>query len=211
MGQGCKYKRRIHFLRGFYSSGKKFMRTIPDINFVNGDYVEAKIDMTTISDTLNQAKHNIFSVGNEIDRWSTSEDHDYNIHLYYPHKDPGDHLLRFSAVIGEKVNNTTMRTMGIIKIPGDIITIRISSQGIVIDGVSIEHFENNNLNSLKASGEAGNYKYVTEDDRPADTYHYLLTNYLMADELHNLQVGSMEGKTRSWAHYYYIKYHINLN
>ena len=173
--------------------------------------MEAKIDLSTINDTLTQVKQNIFSVGSDIEKWSTGNDNAYNIHFYYPNKTKDDHLLRFSTVIGEKVDGLTRRTMGVIKIPSDVITIRISKDGISIDGVPISPFSTNSLNALTASGNEGNYKYITEDDRPANTYQYLHTNYLMTNRIYQLQVGSKEGKTRSWAYYEYIKYHINLS
>lgn len=177
---------------------------------MNGDWIEAKIDLAHLNDTQNQVKQNIFSIGSDISKWSTGNDGAYNIHFYYPHKEKDDHLLRFSAVIGEKVNNVTRRTKGVIKIPNDVITIRLSEYGISIDGVQISRFTTNKINDLINSGDEGNYKYIVEDDQPINTYQYLIDNYLMTGLIYNLQVGSKEGSARSWATYEYIKYHLNL-
>ena len=178
----------------------------------NGDdYIEAKINLEP-TQRLNKAKQNVLSIGENIDVWSTENDNKYNLHFYYPNANANDRLLRFSAVIGEKVNGLTRRTMGIIKIPDELITIKVDKFGISIDGHYIERYSPNNLNSLKTSGSEGDYKFITEDDRPTNTYEYFISNYLSTEgALTDLEVGSTQGKVRSWAQYEYIKYHINLN
>jgi len=186
--------------------------------------VEAKIDLTG----LNRAKQNIFSLGSNISVWSTGNDNHYNLHFYYPNSEAHDHLLRFSAVIGNKVNDLTRRTKGIIKLPvksedDEIITIKIDREGIQIDGHYIENYQPGvsydgknttafrNAISALAEDENADYKYIPEDDRPLDTYQYLISNYFEnVNNIENLQFGSMEGSTRTWAYYEYIKYHKNL-
>ena len=170
--------------------------------------MEAKIDLSS----LNRTKQNIFSVGSDISVWSTGNDGKYNLHFYYPNATAHDQLLRFSAVIGQKVNGLTRRTKGIIKIPSELITIRIDKNGISIDGNYISRYEPDNLTALKNSGDEGNYKFITEDDKPAYTYEYLITNYFEnVLDVENLQLGSMEGSTRTWAYYEYIMYHHEFN
>lgn len=195
----------------FDNEGQSFKKNIPKINLSNGnDYIEAKINLEP-TNRVNKAKQNVISMGEDIKVWSTGGDGKHNIHFYYPNSESNDHLLRFSAVIGEKINNATRRTKGIIKIPNEILTIRVDKNGISIDNHYISRFSPNNLNTLKNSGEEGNYKFVTEDDRPSNTYEYFVSNYLILDQvLLNWGVGSMEGSTRSWASYEYVKYHFDL-
>lgn len=141
-------------------------------------------------------------------------------------------MLRFSAVIGNKVDDLTRRTKGIIKIPvkdedDEIITIKVDREGIQIDGHYISNYYpdndvsfngNTSTNAFRnafaefVEDEDADYKYLPEDDRPLATYQYLISNYFEnVDDIENLQFGSMEGSTRTWAYYEYIKYHHNLN
>lgn len=175
------------------------------------DYIEAKINLEPTNRT-NKAKQNIISIGQGIDTWSTSNDGKFNLHFYYPNSSKNDHLLRFSAVIGEKVNGITRRTMGVIKIPNELITLRVDKNGISIDGHYISLYNTNNLTALKNSGDDGNYKYITEDDKPENTYQYFIDNYLSINQiLQNLEVGSLQGNVRSWAYYDYIMCHLNID
>lgn len=174
--------------------------------------MEAKIDLSS----LNKLKQNVFSVGEDISVWSTGNDGKYNVHFYYPNaNDPYKHFLRFSTVIGEKPQgyNVTRRTKGVIRLPEDVyvIKIRFDGIGISINGNYIEKFGGNNkIADLLAAGDAGNYKFITEDDTPANTYSYFVTKCLESDIFKDLEFGSEEGSTRSWAYYEYIKYHKNL-
>lgn len=199
------------FLNSFDNTGQTFKKDIPHINLSNEyDYIEAKIDLEP-TNRLKKAKQNILSVGENIDVWSTSNDGLYNIHFYYPNSQVNDHLLRFSTVIGVKEGNLTKRTMGVIKLPTEIITIRISKYGISINNNLIERYTSNNLSDLKNSGVEGDYKFITEDDRPPNTYETFVSDYLSADRvLEDLQIGSTQGNVRSWAYYYYLKYFIKL-
>ena len=200
------------FLNSFDNTGEPFKKDVPKINLGNDyDYIEAKINLEPTNRQPSLAKQNVFSVGQDISVWSTTADGKYNIHFYYPNATSNDYLLRFSTVAGEKVNNVTRRTKGIIKIPSEVITIRICKYGIMIDGHLIEKFSSNKLSDLKSSGDEGNYKFVTEEDSPKNTYFWFIDNFLMQENvLEDLEVGSMEGKARSWAYYEYIMYHIKL-
>lgn len=110
-----------------------------------------------------------------------------------------------------------MRTMGIIKIPHDTIIIRIDSEGIKIDGHLIERYVNNNQAQLVADPD-GDYKFISIDDNPANpvfpdtyTYEYIIDEFFRKNNVMDLQFGSMEGKTRSWAWYEYVKFHHIIN
>lgn len=199
------------FLNSFDNTGEPFKKDVPRINLSNDyDYIEAKINLEP-TNRKKLAKQNVISIGEDISVWSTKDDGKYNLHFYYPHAENNDHLLRFSAVVGQKVDGVTRRTKGIIKIPNEVITIRVCKYGVLIDGVPIEKFSSNKLTDLKNSGEEGNYKYVTEDDRPVNTYQWFVETYLSIEGvLEDLEVGSMEGSARSWAYYEYIMYHIKL-
>ena len=180
------------------------------------DYIEAKINLLP-TNRSNDIKQNVLSVGQGIQEWPTTNNSKYSIHFYYPNSEKNDHLLRFSAVIGEKVNGLTRRTMGIIKIPTELVTIRIDCNGIKINGHYVENFKPNTsyhndsnglknaLQELKDAGNNGNYKYVSYDDRPLDTYQYFIEHYLSSnEELSDMQVGCIQGKSRSYAHYDYV-------
>ena len=123
-------------------------------------------------------------------------------------------MLRFSAVIGEKPPGYTVtrRTKGVIKIPDELIVLRIDNQGASINGHYISKYTGTNkVNNLINDPDA-DYMFITEDDTPSNTYQYLIDNFLSnITDIENLQVGSMEGSNRSWATYEYIMYHHVLN
>ena len=157
------------------------------MNFENGDYVEANMDLSS----LNRKKQNIFSIGENIDVWSKTADGYYNLHFYYPNATAHDHKLRFSAVIGEIVGGDTRRTKGIIDIADESnLTIRVDKMGFWIDGTLIT-----------------SSNYTIDDERPANTYYGYFMDHFRTGS-HNLQIGSTEGTTRTWAYYNYIMYHI---
>ena len=180
-----------YFCRNLAPNGQKFMYGAKGLNFENGDFVEAKLDLSP----LNRIKQNIFSVGEDLKTWNTGNDRTYNFHAYFPNAN-GDRRLRFSAVIGEKVNGLTRRTMGIVNF--DIqdetsVIIRFDKYGFYVNGVLVT---------------AGDFEIV--DDRPGDTYPDYFMQHFNNGPL-NIQFGSMEGSTRSYAIYDYIMYHHNLN
>ena len=143
--------------------------------------------------SLNRKKQNILSIGTNVDVWSTGNDGEYNLHFYYPNASAHDNRLRFSAVIGEKVNNITRRTMGLINISDESsVIIRFDKDGFWVDG------------NLIQDGD-----FTIEDERPANTYTgYFMDHFKTGN--HYLQIGSTQGGTRTWAYYDYIMYHKEL-
>lgn len=138
------------------------------------------------------AKENIFSVGDNINVWSTTNDGYYNLHFYFPHS-LTDKRLRFSVVIGEKVSGATRRTMGILPIPDETnLIIRFDKDGFWINGTLIN---------------VGDYQ--VEDDRPSETYGYFMEHFRSGS--FNFGFGSRQGNNRSFAYYYYVKYHKVLD
>ena len=211
------------FLKSFDNTGQSFKKDIPEVNLGSGnDYIEARINLEP-TNRKNIAKQNVLSIGQNISVWSTNDDGKYNVHFYYPNSTSNDHLLRFSVTVGEKISgsSTAKRTMGIIKIPNELITIRLDKNGISIDGHYIQNYKPNTsyhnspsgleaaLNELVNDPNA-DYYYVCNDDRPLNVYQYCIDNKLSTDAPVSLKTGSLEGKARSWAYYEYIMYHIEL-
>ena len=84
--------------------------------------------------------------------------------------------------------------MGIVDISDESnVTIRFDKNGFWVDGVLIQD---------------GNY--TIEDESPANTYTGYFMDHFKTGTHSNLQIGSTQGTTRSWAYYNYIKYHKEL-
>ena len=176
------------------------------MDFSNGDYIEAKIDLSNVGD--NKTKQNIFSVGEDIKTWNVNNDGTYNLHFYFPNSKT-DRRMRFSVTIGEKINekgkNYTRRCMGVLKEPfadEENVIIKFDKYGFWINGELLDE---------------SHFDLVTDSDMPEwpkepTTYEKTYPDYFLQHFQGNidLQFGSLQGSTRSWATYEYIKYHRNL-
>ena len=198
-----------YYVKGLASDGSKFMYDSKGIDFGNGDYFEAKMDLRRMV----RAKQNIFSVGEDIANWSPSGSAEkFNLHIYFPN-DVNDKRVRFSAVSNNKVSGNNRRTMGIVKSDvfaydadtNYILTIKFDKYGFYVNGQLITRSEFEPV-------EAG--KTPEWPKTPSGTYPDVWTypDYFIPhfQGVLNLQFGSMEGTTRSYADYIYIMYHHNL-
>jgi len=175
-----------YYYMGYAPNAAKFSDPITGLDFSKGDYIEALMDVSS----LNRIKQNIISIGENIKIWNTNNDGTYNLHIYFPNAE-GDRRVRFSAVIGEKVNNNTRRTMGTVKqaIPDETnLLIRFDKYGFWVNGDLVED---------------GDFDIV--DERPANTYTGRFMEHFNSGPV-NIQIGSMEGNTRSYAVYKYVMY-----
>ena len=198
------------FFKGYYADNKKFSYNIlTDLDFANGDYVEAQIDLTV----LNRAKQNIISFGEDIGKWAPNAKNGnerYNLHIYFPN-DNNDKRLRFSAVTSGKVNNYNRRTMGIIKPSvftfdpdtNHFVTIRFDKYGFYVNGHLITRDDFVSVEASKTPELPNNPSGVYPD---VWTYPDYFMPYFQNSTV-TLQVGSEEGSTRSYATYNYIMYH----
>lgn len=198
-----------YYAKGLASDGSKFMYGVNGIDYENGDYVEAKMDLRR----LVRAKQNIISIGEDIANWSPSGSSEkFNLHIYFPN-DVNDKRVRFSAVSNNKVSGNNRRTMGIVKSDvfaydadtNYILTIKFDKYGFYVNGQLITRSEFEPV-------EAG--KTPEWPKTPSGTYPDVWTypDYFMPhfQGTLNLEFGSMEGTTRSYADYIYIMYHHNL-
>lgn len=198
-----------YYAKGLALQGTKFMYSVNGINYDDGDYIEAKMDLRR----LVRAKQNIISIGEDIANWSPSGGIEkFNLHIYFPN-DVNDKRVRFSAVSNNKVGGNNRRTMGIVKSDvfaydadtNYILAIKFDKYGFYVNGQLITRSEFEPV-------EAG--KTPEWPKTPSGTYPDVWTypDYFMPhfQGTLNLEFGSMEGTTRSYADYIYIMYHHNL-
>lgn len=198
-----------YYEKGLASDGSKFMYGANGIDFSKGDYFEIKMDLRRMV----RAKQNIISIGEDISNWGPSGSTEkMNLHIYFPN-DVNDKRVRFSAVSNNKVGNNNRRTMGIIKTSvfnydpytNYILTIKFDKYGFYVNGQLITR---NEFDPVEAS------KTPEMPKNPSGTYPdvYTYPYYFMPhfQGVLNLEFGSMEGSTRSYADYIYIMYHHNL-
>lgn len=104
-------------LRENYSpSGSSWTDTVT-LNFSNGDYVEASIDLTNCTESY----ENILSVGDSISTWGQTTG---GFHLYYTQN---SNLLQINSLVG------TTNTRTNVTLSSTTVVIKISSDGIYID------------------------------------------------------------------------------
>lgn len=162
---------------------------------------------------LNRAKQNILSIGEDIANWAPQSAHKFNLHFYYPNA-VDDQRLRFSVVCNDKYGGANRRTMGIIN--SDIfyfnettsydVTLRFDKDGFYVNGVLIDRTCFESVEPSKTP-EVPNQTQVNNGE--VWTYpNYFMPNF---QNMISLQFGSMEGTTRTWCTYEYIKYHHKLN
>jgi hypothetical protein len=198
-----------YYVKGLASDGSKFIYDAKGIDFGNGDYFEAKMDLRRMV----RAKQNILSIGEDIANWSPSGSAEkFNLHIYFPN-DVNDKRVRFSAVSNNRVGSNNRRTMGIVKTSvfdydpdtNYILTIRFDKYGFYVNGQLITRDEFDPVEASKTPewprNPSGTYPDVY-------TYPYYFMPHFQG--VLNLQFGSMEGSTRSYADYIYIMYHHNL-
>lgn len=162
---------------------------------------------------LVHAKQNILSVGEDIANWAPSSSGKFNLHFYYPNA-VGDGRLRFSVVCYDKYKGANRRTMGIInssifEFDEDSsyeITLKFDKDGFYVNGhlITRDDFE-----SVEPSKTPEVPKQSDVDNGEVWTYpDYFMPHF---QNMVNLMFGSMEGATRTWCTYEYIKYHRELN
>ena len=162
---------------------------------------------------LNRAKQNILSIGEDIESWAPKGKNQYNLHFYYPN-DVGDTRLRFSVVCNSKYGNSNRRTMGIINT--DVwefnedtnyeVTLKFDKNGFYVNGHLITRSDFGPVEAGKTP-ELPNQTDVNNGE--VWTYpDYFMPHF---QGVLNLSFGSMEGSTRTWATYEYIKYYHKLN
>ena len=200
-----------YFYQNFSPNAAKFSNQVIGLDYPNGDYIEAKIDLSK----LNKARQNIFSMGEDIANWSPSGSVEkFNFHVYFPN-DVGDKRLRFSIVSNNKVNNNTRRTMGIVKPDiftfdpdtSYIVTVRFDKDGFYVNGHLITRDDFDPVEASKTPEWPKNPSGVYPD---VWTYPDYFMPHFNVGPL-NIQFGSMEGSSRSYADYIYIMYHHIIN
>lgn len=121
------------------------------LNFSNGDYVEASIDLSTCTEE-NEA---VLSVGDDISEWAQTTG---GWHLYYT---PDTQLLELNSLI--KGDNTRTN----VTLTSTTVVVKISSAGIYIDGtLKATNAQIVNHTSTEIGSEEGN-------TRSNATYNYI--------------------------------------
>lgn len=160
---------------------------------------------------LNRAKQNILSIGEDIANWNPSTANKYNLHFYYPNA-VGDGRIRFSAVSSNIYKGVNRRTMGVVdsdvflfdEITNPIVVIKFDINGFYINGVLIDRSNFSIINESSKTPEWPNNPTPPEVWTYPDYFMQHFTSTI------DIQFGSQEGTTRTWAYYEYIKYHKNL-
>lgn len=90
------------------------------------------------------------------------------------------------------------------EITNPIVVIKFDKNGFYINGVLIDRTNSSTINEPNKMPEVPNNPVPPEMWTYPDYYmqHFISTI--------DLQFGSQEGTTRTWAYYDYIKYHKNL-
>lgn len=199
-----------YFYKNFSPNAAKFSNEVKGLDYTNGDYIEAQIDLSK----LVRAKQNIFSMGEDIANWSPSGSVEkFNFHVYFPN-DVNDKRVRFSIVSNNKVSGNTRRTMGIVKpevftYDADtnyVVTVRFDKYGFYVNGHLITRDDFDPVEASKTPEWPKNPSGIYPD---VWTYPDYFMPHFNVGPL-NIQFGSMEGTTRSYADYLYIMYHHNI-
>lgn len=165
--------------RNYSPNGQSFYDTV-NINLANGDYVEAKIDMSN-----QQAGHITFAVGTNITVWPNGQADAIDIMIYKDNSTEGN-IFSIAYMKGILKNCTMYRsTNKTIQIPSNnIVIFKITAAGIWINDALVKY-------SDFTTSQAGS------------AIHYVLSEW---QNVSTLQIGAAQSDNDySYATYEYIK------
>ena len=110
-----------YLAQNYSPNGASFSHTVEDISLADGDYIEAKIDLSTCAND----NENVLSVGKDIAKWD-----EYNYHLYYV-KTSNELQINVTSS-----NNSYIRNN--IVCENNIITIKVNKTGMYLNDSYVE-------------------------------------------------------------------------
>lgn len=90
------------------------------------------------------------------------------------------------------------------EVTNPIVVIKFDKEGVYVNGVLIDRSNSTTINEPNKTPEVPNNPTYPEMWTYPDYFMLHFTSNI------DLQFGSQEGGTRTWAYYDYIKYHKNL-